>query len=207
MGARPETFRSSGAVVFGGITAVGAIVLAILAAVHPRAGAPGWVSAGLVLLALVVYVAQVRPAVVLDESDLVLRNMLESVRVPWPAVKEVQVRQFLVVEVGDREYHCAAVGRSRRQVRRDNRHAVSGLLAEVPDSRNAVIGNAVEESFGRFVETKIRNRASDARARQGIAKNSPEQEALVDDVTRVPAWPEIVVLAATVVTLVITILL
>ena len=51
-------------------------------------GAPDWVTAALVLLAVVVYVAQVRPAVVLDESELVLRNMLETVHVPWPAVGE-----------------------------------------------------------------------------------------------------------------------
>ncbi len=191
MDARPETFRSSGAVVFGGITAVGAIALAVLAAVHPDAGAPGWVSAALVLLALVVYVAQVRPAVVLDESELVMRNMLESVRVPWPAVGDVQVRQFVIVEVGEREFNCAAVGRSRRQVRRDNREAVAGHPAE--------------ESFGRFVETKIRNRAVDSRARQGIAKGSPEQAALIESVHRVRAWPEIVALGATVVTLAILI--
>ena len=192
MRTRPETFRSSGALVFGGITVVGALALAVVAAVHPRAGAPGWVPAALVLLGVVVYIAQVRPAVVLEESELVLRNMLESVRVPWPAVQDVRVRQFLSVQVGEREFNCAAVGRSRRQVRRDNRMIVAA--------------NPAEASFGRFVETKIRNRAADARAQQGIADASPEQIALADGVHRVRAWPEIAVLVGTLLTLVVLIL-
>lgn len=193
MPTRPETFRSTGALVFGGMTVGAALTLAVLAAVHPDAGAPAWLSAALVLLAVVVYVAQVRPAVVLDESELVLRNMLESVHLPWAAIEEVRIRQFLSVEVGGREFNCAAVGRSRRQIRRDNRPAVEENLAET--------------SFGRFVETKIRNRASDARTRKGVAAKSPEQAALADDVRRVRAWPEVGALGAAVVALVVTILI
>jgi hypothetical protein len=191
MGTRPETFRSTGAMVFGGITVAGALTLAVLAAVHPDAGAPDWVSATLVLFAVVVYVAQVRPAVVLDESELVLRNMLETVHLPWSALGEVRIRQFLTIKVGDREFNCAAVGRSRRQIRRD--------------SRIVVEANPAEASFGRLVETKIRNRASDARTRQGIKAKSPEQAALADDVRRVRAWPEVVALGAAAVALVVTI--
>ncbi len=189
---RPETFRSSGAVVFGGITVVGALALAGVGAIHPQAGAPDWLTAGLVLLAVVVYVAQVRPAVVLGESELELRNMLESVYVPWAAIRDVQVRQFVIVEVGEREYNCAAVGRTRRQVRRDNREAVANRLAEA--------------SYGRFVETRIRNRASEARAQRGIAERSPEQDALVDGVRRVRAWPEVTALVAVLATFVTLIL-
>lgn len=193
MRTRPETFRSSGAFVFGLITVVGSLALAALAAFHPRAGAPDWLPVALVLLAVVVYIAEVRPAVVMGESALELRNMLATVHVPWAAVGETRVRQFVTVSVGGEEYNCAAVGRTRRQISRDNR----GLVADRP----------IQESFGRFVETKIRNRASEARAKRGIAKDSPEQAALFGEVTRVPAWAEIVVLTATVVTLVITILL
>jgi hypothetical protein len=191
MGNRPETFRSTGAMVFGGITILGMLALAVAAA-FPDAGAPGWVTAALVLFAVVVYIAQVRPAVVLDESELVLRNMLETVHVPWAAVGEVRVRQFLSVEVGEQELNCAGVGRSRRQIRRD--------------SRMVVEANPAEASFGRFVETKIRNRASDARKRKGILAKSPEQAALIDDVRRVRAWPEIVALGAAAVALAVTIL-
>jgi hypothetical protein len=191
MGPRPETFRSTGAMVFGGITVVGLLVLAVTVA-FPGVGAPDWVSAALVLFAVVVYVAQVRPAVVLDEAELVLRNMLESVHIPWAAVREVRIRQFLSVQVGDRELNCAAVGRSRRQIRRD--------------ARPVVEANPAEASFGRLVETKIRNRAADARKRRGIAAKSPEQAALADGVSRERAWPEIIVLGATLAALVVLVL-
>lgn len=190
MGTRPETFRSTGAMVFGGVTVVGVLALAVAAA-FPGAGAPDWVSAALVLFAVVVYVAQVRPAVILDESELVLRNMLETVHVPWAAVGEVRIRQFLSVEVGDRELNCAAVGRSRRQIRRD--------------ARPVVEANPAEASFGRLVETKIRNRAAEGRKRQGIVAKSPEQAELADDVRRVRAWPELVALVVAAVALVATI--
>ncbi len=193
MPTRPETFRSTGALVFGGITVVGALALAVWVVVDPDTGAPDWVAAVLVLLAVVVYIAQVRPAVVLEESELVLRNMLETVHLPWAAIAEVRIRQFLTIKVGDREFNCAAVGRSRRQIRRD--------------SRMVVEANPSEASFGRFVETKLRNRASDARNRQGIKANSPEQAALSDDLRRVRAWPEIIALGAAVAALAVTILI
>jgi len=183
---RPETFRSSGSLVFGAITVAVALTLAVLAAVHPRAGAPAWLSAALVLFALVVYVASMRPAVVLGDAELVLRNMLSSVHVPWSLVGEVRVRQFLTVEAGDRTFDCAAVGRSRRQIHRDARR-----LAETP------VVNPAELSYGRFVETKIRNRAEEARRRP----ETPDHQVRV-----VRAWPEIVGLTAGAVTLVVLVL-
>jgi hypothetical protein len=178
MGTRPETYRSSGSLVFGAIAGVGALVLAVLAAVHPRAGAPDWVSGSLVLFAIVVYLAQVRPAVVLGESELVLRNMLGSVYVPWRLVGDVRVRQFLTVEVGEESYQCAAIGRSRRQIYKD--------------ARLIVVESPAEQSFGGFVETKIRSRAADARR----GPEDPDQEVRV-----VRAWPEIVLLVAAVLAL------
>ncbi len=175
MRARPETFRSSGSLVFGAITVVALLVLAVLAAVHPDAGAPGWLSAALVLFALVVYVASIRPAAVLGESELVLHNMLSSVHLPWHLVGEVRVRQFLTVEAGDETYDCAAVGRTRRQIYRDAK-----TLSERESASPAGL------SFGRFVETKIRNRAEEARRRAGEPSGG---------VRVIRAWPEIAALA------------
>ena len=181
-----QTFRSSGSLVFGAITVVGLLTLALLAAIHPDAGAPGWISAALVLFALVVYVASVRPAVVLQESELVLRNMLTSVHVPWPLVGDVRIRQFLTVEVGDETYDCAAVGRTRRQIYRDAKTMIEREAAA-----------PAELSFGHFVETKIRNRAEDARRRDPEATGK---------VRRVRAWPELAALAGTAVVFVVLIL-
>lgn len=208
---RPEMFRSSGSVVVGSIAAVVAVVLALLAAFHPDAGAPSWIPAGLFLLAVLVYIAQVRPAVILGETDLVLRNMLGTTRIPWAAIKDAQVRQFLRVRVGERHYDCAAVGRTRRQIMKDSRQpdpADPGSRAyrqSIRGTREPAAAAPAELSFGRFVETKIDNRVSEALLKGGIERRSAEQEALADDVRTERAWPEIVVLCAAVVALVVAI--
>lgn len=206
-GTRPETFRSSGSVVMGGIGAVGALVLAGLAAFHPRAGAPDWISAALLLFAVVVYIAQVRPAVVLADSDLVLRNMLGTTHVPWAAIKDAQVRQFLRVEVGRRTYDCAAVGRTRRQIVKDSRQPDVASLRVASETRGPTgpADSHAELSYGRFIETKIHNRAKEAMVKQGIEHRSEEQDALADHVQTVRAWPEIVALGVALVVLAVTI--
>ena len=202
---RPETFRSTGALVFGATTVVVALTLAVLAAVHPRAGAPAWVSVALVLLAVIVHIAQIRPAVQLRETDLVLRNMLTTVHLPWAAIESVRVRQFLTVRVAGRDHHCAAVGRTRRQIHREARPLVVDNPKDSAFGPLAAAGRRrpTEMSFGRLVETKIQNRAADARARAGIAAESAEQHALADDVRREPAWPEIGALVLALVALVV----
>jgi hypothetical protein len=195
----------------GGIGAAGALVLAGLAAFHPRAGAPDWIAAVLFLFAVVVYVAQVRPAVVLGESDLVLRNMLGSVHVPWAAIKDAQVRQFLRVEVGRRTYDCAAVGRTRRQILKDSRQPGAAGPATwqpgtaTPSGSQPGGATHAELSYGRFIETKIRNRAKEAMKKRGIEERSEEQDALAEGVHTVWAWPEIVLLAVALVALAVTI--
>lgn len=209
---RPETFRSSGSVVIGGITVVAAVVLGLLAAFHPDAGAPDWISAGLFLFAVVVYIAQVRPAVVLAETDLVLRNMLGTTHLPWAAIKDAQVRQFLTVEVGRRRYDCAAVGRTRRQIVKDSRQPGGATPASwqpgasIPTSYQPEPAASAELSYGRFIETKIRNRAKEAMVKGGIEHRSEEQDALADDVRTVRAWPEIVMLGIALVAMAVTII-
>ena len=196
MQAGPETFRSSGTLVFGAISAAVSLGLAVLTAVHPDVGAPAWVPAALVLLTVGVYVAQIRPAVLMEESELVLRNMLHSVHLPWAAIEQVRIQQFLVVRAGGRDYSCAAVGRTRRQIRRD------GPAATTPGTHD-LDGSF---SYGRLVEGRIDDRAKEARKRQGIAAESPEQSALAEGVRVVRAWPETIVLALAALALVVAIL-
>jgi hypothetical protein len=190
VGRRAQTFRSAGNMLTGVLTAVVTLALAAFGAFYPEAGWPDWLIAGMVLIAVAAYVGQIRPAVVLGETHLTLRNMLQTVHVPWPAVGEVLVRQILTVEVGERVFDCPAVGRSARQMARDEA---------------VLVGNQTEDSYGLLIENLIRQRAANARERQGIEESSPEQAALADAVRRVPAWPEIVLLAAAVVGLVVTI--
>lgn len=193
MGKGAQTFRSPGGVITGGVTVAVTLTLAGFGAFYPGAGWPDWLIALMVLIAVLSYLAQIRPAVILGESHLVLRNMLGAVRVPWPAVGEVLVRQIVTVEVGDRVFDCPGVGRSPRQIRRD--------AALPPDH------HVTEDSFGLYVETQIRYRADEVRARQGIEEHSDEQAALAAEVRTARAWPEIVLLVAAVAALVVTIAL
>ncbi|HET9419703.1 MAG TPA: hypothetical protein VFO49_01115, partial [Nocardioides sp.] len=160
-------------------------------AFYPEAGWADWLILAFVLVAVVSYVAQVRPALVLGETHLTLRNMLETVHVPWAAVGEVLVQQITTVEAGGRIYDCPAVGRSPRQIKRD--------------SALPVDHHPTEDSFGLFVESQILHRARDARAQEGIEEGSAEQQAAADGVRVSKAWPEIVLLVGTVAALVVAI--
>jgi hypothetical protein len=186
-----QTFRSAGAVITGGITIAATLALAGFGAFYPDAGWADWLIATMVLIAVVSYVAQIRPAVVLGETQLTLRNMLGSVHVPWPAVGEVLVQQIVTVQAGDQVYNCPAVSRSPRQIKRD---------AALPLDHHPT-----EDSFGRIVESQILQRARDARAQEGIEEGSAEQYALADGVRRTRAWPEIALLVAAAAALVIAI--
>ncbi len=191
MSAGTRTFRGTGSVIAGVLTILVTLALAAFGAFYPEAGWPDWLVAVMVLIAVVAYLAQIRPAVVLGESHLTLRNMLDTVHVPWAAVGEVLVRQILTVEVGERVYDCPAVGRNAWQIRRDD-----ALPAD---------HHATDESFGLVIENQIRQRAANARARLGIEEASAEQAALADAVRRVRAWPEIVLLVGAIAALVVTI--
>jgi len=188
---RKQTFRSPGGLITGCLTVAFTLGLAAFGAFYPGSGWADWLITVMVLIALVSYVAQIRPAVVLGETHLVLRNMLGSVHVPWPAVGEVVVQQIVTVEAGDHVYDCPAVGRSPRQIQRD-----AALPLDHPPT---------EDSFGLFVESQIVHRARDARAQAGIEEGSAEQHALADGVRVTRAWPEIVLLVAATVALVVTI--
>ena len=188
---RKQTFRSPGGLITGGVTVAFTLALAGFGAFYPGAGWADWLIVVMLLIALVSYVAQIRPAVVLGETHLVLRNMLGSVHIPWPAVGEVLVQQIVTVEAGDRVYDCPAVSRSPRQIKRD---------AALPLDHHPT-----EDSFGLIVESQIVHRARDARAQEGIEEGSAEQHALAAGVRQTRAWPEIVLLVAGAVALVVAI--
>ena len=142
---------------------------------------------GLILSLLVCWVAWtvfLRPRAAVEAEELVLRNMVSDWRLPLAAIEEVTVRQMLVVTADARRFVCAAVGRKRRQLIKDeHRPFDEGPQTEI---------ERAQHSYGLFVEDRIRARAEQARARAGVALYSEEQEALAADVRRLWAWPEIV---------------
>jgi hypothetical protein len=77
--------------------------------------------AGVVLLALAVWLTMVRPAVHLYRDHLMVRNALTDTSVPWHLVESVEVRQVLVIRTEERLVHGLAVGRSARKQMRSAR--------------------------------------------------------------------------------------
>jgi hypothetical protein len=116
-----------------------------------------------------------RPRVWATESDLVLRNMLDTVRIPLAAIESVAVRQVLAVGAGDARYVSPAIGQSWRRTVKAGRGAT----------------RKPAESYPFFVEERIGRLAQDARARLGVRRYSAEQAALAEGVRRQPAWVEI----------------
>lgn len=142
------------------------------------------------LVALLLWSTQIRPAVRTDDDALVLRNPLSTVRVPLAAIEQVVVRQWLTVRAADRTYTSAAVGRSRRQALRDDQKGE----------------DAVERSYGAFVEARLHRLAEDARSRSGVELYSDEQEALGARVEREHAWLELGLAGALLAALVVSLL-
>ncbi|KAA1421148.1 hypothetical protein F0U44_02205 [Nocardioides humilatus] len=140
------------------------------------------------LIALVDWVVMLRPAVGIRGEELVLRNPLTTVTLPLAAIQEVAIGQFLAVLVSGRRYTNSGIGRGRSAARRDD----------------AVGEASPQRSYGGLIESRIRQRANDARARQGIEDRSDEQDALAADVRREPARVELAVLGVLVVALVVT---
>lgn len=162
------------------------LVVVVSGVLDRAAGFPLWVTLSAVVAMVLVWSAMLRPRVFLDGDDLVLRNMWETVTMPLAAVEEVAVRQVLVLRVGERRYVSPAVGRPWRK-----------LATGAP----AAAGGPAAPSYPEYVEERIRQRMDETRSSLGVARYSPQQEALAARVRRRPAWPEVAALAVSVLAL------
>ena len=89
-----------------GVTAL--VLLASLAwswADHPQPMFVAWV----LLVMAVVWSLFVRPAVLLDEDGVTIRNVFTDIHIPWVRVTDVEFRWNLKVFVGDRGYLSWAI--------------------------------------------------------------------------------------------------
>lgn len=183
-----ERFRpTSGRVI--GVVALVLVAAVILAGILDHDGdLPVPMIAGAVAFGALVWSTMLRPSVWVTEDALVMRNMLDTVRIPLAAIETVVVRQVLAVGAGDARYVSPAIGHTWRQTFK---------------STHGGAPKTATESYPVFVEERISRLAEDARARLGVRRYSDEQVALASGVRREPAWAEIVVLTvATVVFLV-----
>ena len=192
-----EKFAPNGGQVTG---VLGLLVVATFVGVwvSDRDRVPLWVLAVALLVGVLIWSTMLRPRVWVEPGTLVLRNMLDTTRIPLAAVEEVAVRQVMAVRVGERRFVSPGVGRSLRQAMKGS--AAHRVRAELPGLQGlAAEAAAVVEPgmvYGDYVELRLRDLATEDRSRRGIRLGSPELDALAGQVDRTRAWPEIVAVAA-----------
>lgn len=101
---RQHTFRQRSPLGLAAVCGITGLVLLVSMAwqwaEHPQPLFAAWV---LFILA-VVWLLFVRPAVLLDESGVTVRNVVRDVHIPWACLTDVDFRWNLKVFVGDRAY-------------------------------------------------------------------------------------------------------
>jgi hypothetical protein len=205
-----EKFAQNGGQVVAGLGVL--VVLAMLVAWASDPGADtAWVPCLGLVLALLIWTSMLRPRVLVQGSSLVLRNMLSTVRIPLAAIDEVVVRQVLAVRAGDRRYVCAGAGRSLRQAMKGSaamraRAQMGGFTGEMASAAEGESEVRPGALYADYVEIRIRELIKEDQVRLGVTRSSPEAAELARHVRREPAWPEIAVLGASMVLLVVAIL-
>ncbi len=188
-------FRPTGGLVMGSLAVLAALVVVGITLADP-ASMPVEAAAGAVLLGVLAWATMLWPRVSVTVEDLVLRNVVETVRVPLAAIEGLAVRQVLAVRAGDKRYVSPAAGRSWRKA----------MVGDKPATRKDADRPITEIDYVDYVETEIRKRMERARAAAGITLLSDEQLALAAGVRREPAWLPILLIVAAVLVLVASIL-
>ena len=192
---RVEKFAPNGGTV---MAVLGGVVVAafVVSWALDTDGIPLWVPALALFCGIVLYASTVRPRVMIQGDDLVLRNMLSTITIPLAAVDEIAVRQVMAVRAGGKRYVCAGAGRSLRQAlkgspaqrARGEMGGLRGELAKEPESGM---------NYADFIELRVQELVNEDRMRRGIKRYSPEADELAEQVRREPAWVEIIGLCVT----------
>ena len=134
------------------------------------------VALGAVLVAVLVWVALLRPRATAYDDTLVLRGMVSDTTLPLARIDTAVVRHVLVVWVGEDRYTCSSIARSTRSmVKPRSPGALSVLGVQQADDRMGAVGQSGDiggsGDYATFVETRIEDLARSAR-RDG--KDGPE---------------------------------
>ena len=197
-----QRFKPTGGTVIGYASLVaGAVVVGLVVVTQPTlAGLRTCLAVGIV--AVLVWMALLRPRATAYDDVLVLRNLATDTHVPLARIDEVVVRHTLNVWVGDDRYVCIGIGRStRRLVGRRDHGPLAVLGVEHDDARWGFGGqhdDAADRDYAGFVETRIVDLARTAR--RDLRGEPPA-------VRRVWAVPELTVLGILAAALVVTLFL
>jgi hypothetical protein len=105
-----ERFPSTSGRVPGLICHATAAIVLVLAIKPLETGTPLGVAIVACFGALVTWVVMLRPAVWVTEQDLLLHNMVTTVRIPLAAIDKVVIAQVLVITAGGNRYVSPAIG-------------------------------------------------------------------------------------------------
>ncbi len=189
-------FRPTSGRIMGSLAVMAALGVVGIAVTDPGA-VPMAVAAGAALVGVLGWATMLWPRLSVTADDLVMRNMLETVRVPLVAIEELALRQVLAVRAGDKRYVSSAVGKSWRKA----------MVGDKPVTRKKADMPITEVDYVDHVEQEIRNRMEQARAAAGIKLLSDEQLALAAGIRREPAWLPITLIVAAVLGLLVSIVL
>lgn len=160
---------------------------------------------GVALLVLaLVWTAVLRPRLRIEGETLVLRNSFSTARLPLAGLTSALVQQTFVARVGGRRFTSGAAGRSRRQAMRQPRTTRELAMSPVPGEGLPVDDGVL---YADHIERQIQQRAEAARRERGITHRSREQQALESEIEVTTAWPEIAMVAAAVLVIVVGVLL
>jgi hypothetical protein len=125
------------------------------------------VALGAVLLAVLIWLAMLRPSATAYDDTLVLRGMLSDTTLPLASIDAAVVRHVLVVWIGDDRYTCAGIARSTRSMVKRRPGAMSVLGLYQTDDRMGAVGAGgmigTSGDYATFVETRIEDLARSAR--------------------------------------------
>ncbi|MHB8274838.1 MAG: PH domain-containing protein, partial [Dermatophilaceae bacterium] len=106
---KQHLFRQRSPLALAAVCAVTGLLLLVSLAQHwadnPQPLFVAWVLFGLAL----VWSVFVRPAVLLDDEGVTVRNVVRDVHIPWARLTDVEFRWNLKVFVGDRGYTAWAI--------------------------------------------------------------------------------------------------
>jgi hypothetical protein len=206
-----ERFRPTNGRVTGALGLLMSAFVAVILGIYepPRVAVPGVLAC--LFLAVLVWLAMLRPGVAATATDLQVRTMFETVQIPLASIETVVVRRYLLVRSGGRRYICPAISRPlRKTVRAETSwRGQSSMALGVPAERLGDAGTDLREvpelAYSDFVEQRIAALAANDRARRGIEARSEEEYQLGSHVVRRTAWRELAVLAALTVAFVVTV--
>jgi hypothetical protein len=175
------------------------VAVTLIVTETPQVAVPGVLAC--LFVAVLVWMALLRPSVAATETHLHLRTLFESVDIPLASVDTVLVRRYLLVRSGGQKYICPAISRPlRRTVRNEMKWSGQQLLspgvsAERLGATQTDVADETELAYPDFVEQRILSLAANDRARRGIAERSEEEYELGSEVVRRTAWLELGALA------------